>query len=301
MDDCLINNQDADRIIVTIRKLAKSFKIDAYNEYTGRGTIRHVLVRRGFYSRQILVAIVCASPIFPHKAKFIEELIKIHPEITTVVMDVNKNGLNLTLGGNETVLYGNGYIEDTLCGYAFKVTAGSFYQVNTQQTEVLYDCAIKMAGLTGREKVLDAYCGVGTIGIISSEFAKEVKAVELNGEAVKNAIDNARINDINNISFYRGDAGKFMVDMSAKGEKFDVVFMDPPRAGSSREFLSALVRTCPKKIIYISCNPQTQKRDIEFLVRNKYRVKKIQPVDMFPHTSHVECVAELRLAKSAQI
>ena len=199
------------------------------------------------------------------------------------------------------MLYGNGYIEDTLCGYTFKITAGSFYQVNTQQTEVLYDCAIKLAGLTGREKVLDAYCGVGTIGIISSEFAKEVKAVELNGEAVKNAIDNARINDINNISFYRGDAGKFMVDMSAKGEKFDVVFMDPPRAGSSKEFLSALVRTCPKKVIYISCNPQTQKRDIEFLVRNKYRVKNIQPVDMFPHTSHVECAAELRLAKSAQI
>ena len=187
----------------------------------------------------------------------------------------------------------NGYIEDILCGKTFRISAKSFYQINPTQTEVLYGLAVDFAGLTGKERVLDAYCGTGTIGIVASDKAKEVIGVELNEQAVRDAKVNAKLNNTENIRFFAADAGKFMVEAARAKEKFDLVFMDPPRAGSDLNFLKSLVTLAPEKVVYISCNVETQARDLTFLCKNGYRVKKIQPVDMFPHTNHVETVVQL--------
>lgn len=290
VDKCMIEDKKADEIIVSIRKLMKSFKLDAYNEMNERGFLRHVLVKRGFTSGQIMVVLVSSTPIFPARNNFTKALLKIHPEITTIIHNINPFKTSLVLGDKERVLYGKGYIEDTLCGKVFRISAKSFYQINPIQTEVLYNKAIEFAGLTGKETILDAYCGIGTIGIIASEKAGRVIGVELNADAVKDAIVNAKLNNIQNVKFYKGDAGDFMVELASANEKVDVVFMDPPRAGSDEKFLSSVVKLSPKKIVYISCNPETQERDLNYLVSKNYKVNKIQPVDMFPHTNHVECV-----------
>ncbi len=197
------------------------------------------------------------------------------------------------LGERENVLYGTGKIEDELCGLTFRISPRSFYQINPVQTEVLYNTAMEYAGMTGSEKVIDAYCGIGTIGLVASKRAGEVIGVELNRDAVHDAIANAKRNGIKNVRFFCDDAGEFMLGMVQDGEKADIVFMDPPRAGSDECFLSSLVTLAPKKVVYISCNPETQQRDLRFLTKRGYKVEKIQPVDMFPHTNHVETVALL--------
>jgi 23S rRNA (uracil1939-C5)-methyltransferase len=196
----------------------------------------------------------------------------------------------LVLGDTEKVLYGSGTIEDTLCGCVFRISAKSFYQINPIQTEVLYGKAMELAQLTGKETVIDAYCGIGTIGLIASRQAGNVIGVELNKDAVRDAIANAKRNQIKNAYFYCADAGEFMRDMAKENETADVVFMDPPRAGSDETFLSSLVTLNPNKIVYISCNPETQERDLLYLTKHNYSVKAIQPVDMFPHTNHVETI-----------
>ena len=223
----------------------------------------------------------------------VKALRKEHPEITSIVLNVNAKRTSMVLGERNIVLYGKGYIEDTLCGKTFRISPQSFYQVNPVQTEKLYGKAVELAGLTGRERVIDAYCGIGTIGLIASGRAKEVIGVELNRDAVKDAIYNARINGIKNAKFYAGDAGEFMTVMAAEGEKADVLFMDPPRAGSDEAFLSSAVKLGPEKIIYISCNPETLARDLRYLKKKKYEVKEAWPVDCFAWTSHVETVALL--------
>ncbi len=288
IDSCQIENKKADAIICDIRGLLKSFKIKTYDEDTGYGLLRHVLIRTGYKSGEIMVVLVLGSPILPSKNNFVKALRKIHPEITTVVININDKKTSMILGERETTLYGKGYIEDTLCGCVFRISPKSFYQVNPVQTEILYRKAIKMAGLTGKERVIDAYCGIGTIGLIASKEAKEVIGVELNKDAVKDAIINAKRNEVKNICFYQQDAGIFMTQMAADGEKADVVFMDPPRAGSDEAFLSSLIKLSPKKVVYVSCNPETQARDLAYLTKNGYVVKEIQPVDMFPMTGHVE-------------
>ena len=197
------------------------------------------------------------------------------------------------LGERENVLYGTGKIEDELCGLTFRISPRSFYQINPVQTEVLYNTAMEYAGMTGSEKVIDAYCGIGTIGLVASKRAGEVIGVELNRDAVHDAIANAKRNGIKNVRFFCDDAGEFMLGMVQDGEKADIVFMDPPRAGSDECFLSSLVTLAPKKVVYISCNPETQQRDLRFLTKRGYKVEKIQPVDMFPHTNHVETVVQL--------
>lgn len=293
VESCMTEDQKADEIISTIRKLLPSFKLLPYNEDTGRGFLRHVLVKRGFQSGQIMVVLVAGTPVFPSKNHFVAALRERHPEITTVILNINNSFTSMVLGPTEKVLYGPGYIEDCLCGCVFRISASSFYQINPVQTEVLYQTAVKLAGLTGKERVMDAYCGIGTIGLIASRQAGEVIGVEVNRDAVKDAIFNAKHNQINNAHFYQGDAGEFMRKMQENGEKLDVLFMDPPRAGSDRTFLSAVSALAPQRVVYISCNPETQARDLSFMVQNGYRVRAIQPVDMFPHTNHVECVALL--------
>ena len=290
VDNCLIEDQRADAIMGSITGLMKSFKMKAYNEDTGYGFLRHILIRTGNKTGQILVILVTASPVFPSKNNFIKALRKLHPEITTIVQNVNSRKTSMILGEKQQILYGKGYIEDILCGKRFRISPKSFYQVNPVQTEVLYAKALEFARLSGSETVVDAYCGIGTIGMIASDQAKTVISVELNGEAVRDAIANARQNKIHNIRFFKADAGDFMVKMAARKEKADVVFMDPPRSGSDRKLLDSLLRLRPEKVVYVSCNPETLKRDLLYFTGHGYKVKIIQPVDMFPMTEHVETV-----------
>ena len=213
------------------------------------------------------------------------------------MINVNDKRTSMVLGEREIPVYGKGYIQDRLCGCTFRISPKSFYQVNPVQTEILYETAVAFAGLTGKEEVIDAYCGIGTIGMVAARHAKKVIGVELSKDAVRDARINAKANQIGNIEFRQGDAGKFMVDMAKKGQKTEVVFMDPPRAGSDEKFLSSLVTLKPEKVVYISCNPETLARDLKYLVRKGYAVKKIQPVDMFPWTGHVETVCLLSRVK----
>ena len=293
IEKCQIEDEESQKIIRTIRGMLKSFKIKTYDEDTGYGLLRHVLVRRGFTSGEVMVVLVVASPVFPSKNNFVKALRKEYPQISTVVLNINDKNTSMVLGEREIVLYGKGFIRDTLCGKSFRISPKSFYQVNPVQTEILYGKAVEYAGLTGREKVIDAYCGIGTIGLIASEHAKEVIGVELNKDAIRDARINARENKIVNVSFRQGDAGEFMEGMAAQKEKADVVFMDPPRSGSSEKFLNSLVTLSPDKVVYISCNPETLARDLLFLTRKGYEVKVIQPVEMFCFTSHVETVCLL--------
>ncbi len=293
VESCLIEDEKADEIIGTIRGMLKSFKIRTYDEDTGYGLLRHVLVKRGFATGEIMVVLVTASPVFPSRNNFVKALRQKHPEITTVIQNINGRDTSMVLGDREQVLYGKGYIEDVLCGCRFRISARSFYQVNPVQTEMLYSKAMEYAGLTGKETVVDAYCGIGTIGIVASRKAKQVIGVELNPDAVRDAVRNARANKIDNIRFYQGDAGDFLQKMAANGEKADVVFMDPPRSGSTERFMAAAAAMGPKRIVYVSCGPDTLARDLKYLRKKGYRVEKGVGVDLFPWTGHVETVALL--------
>lgn len=295
VDTCMIENRKADEIIRSIRELAKSFKIRIYDEDTGYGLLRHVLVRVGHHSGQIMVVLVLADPVLPGKNNFVKALLKLHPEITTIVLNVNDKRTSMILGEKEKTIYGKGYIEDTLCGLTFRISPKSFYQINTVQTEVLYKKAIKLADLKGKERILDAYCGIGTIGMAAAAHAKSVIGVELNPDAVRDARANAKANGVKNIDFYQNDAGKFMVQMAEQEGKgaIDVVFMDPPRAGSDEAFMSSVVKLKPKKVVYVSCNPETLARDLGYFRKHGYHAREAWAVDMFPWTSSIESVVLL--------
>ena len=293
VDSCMTEDEIADRIIVDIRRLLRDFKMTTYNEVTGRGFLRHVLVKRGFQTGEVMVVLVTGTPIFPARNNFTRALLKLHPEITTIIQNVNDRYTSMLLGQNEKTLYGPGYITDILCGLRFRISAKSFYQINPVQTEVLYGKAMEFAELTGKETVIDAYCGIGTIGMVAAKRAGQVLGVEVNRDAVRDARENAKLNRVKNIRFVCADAGDFMVDMANAGEHCDVLFMDPPRAGSDTAFLSCALTLAPRRIVYVSCNPETLARDLNFLTKRGYRAEKIQPVDMFPHTDHVETVVLL--------
>ena len=293
VESCLLENQKADAIIASIRGMLKSFKIKTYDEDNGYGLLRHVLIRIGRNTGEIMVVLVTVSPIFPSKNNFVKALRKEHPEITTVVLNVNDKQTSMILGDKEKPIYGPGFIYDTCCGMKFKISPKSFYQVNPVQTEILYNTAIKMANLKGDEVALDCYSGVGTIGIIASPFVKEVISVELNKDAVKDAKLNAKINEVKNITFYENDATRFMQQMAESGDKADLVFMDPPRAGSTPEFIDSLTVLSPKKVVYISCSPDSLSRDLAIMTKKGFKVEKVVPVDMFPHTRSIETVCLL--------
>ena len=297
VESCLIDDEKSDAIIQTIRGLLRSFKIKTYNEDSGYGLLRHVLIRRGFTSGEIMVVLVASSPVFPSKNNFVKALRKEHPEITTVILNVNDQNTSMVLGDRNITLYGKGFIVDTLCGHTFAISPSAFYQVNPVQTEILYQTAMDYAGLTGKETVVDAYCGIGTIGIIAADKAKSVIGVELNPASVKDARNNARHNNIGNITFYQNDAERFLNEMQEQNAKADVIFMDPPRAGSTQSFMASAIFLNPNRIVYISCNPETLARDLEFFKKHQYTAEKIQPVDMFPFTTHMETVCLLTRRK----
>ena len=299
IDSCMLDDERADRIITGIKELMRSFKLKPYDEGTERGFLRHVLIRIGEISGEVLVTLVGGTPIFPKKQSFVNALVKRFPEITTVTFTVNRTPEMLMLGDNEEILYGEGYITDELCQKKFRISSKSFYQINHAQTEKLYRYAIKAAQLEKSDILLDAYSGIGTIGIIASDYVKQVQGIEYNAAAVRDAVRNCQLNGLTrNIAFNKGDAGEFLQKKAKLGTHYDAVIMDPARAGADRKFLNALVKVAPKRIVYISCNPASQARDLKTLVK-RYKVESIQPFDMFPHTRHVECVVSMsNIAKS---
>ncbi len=297
VDDCMIEDELSGEIAKTVAKLLVSFKIKPYDHERKTGYFRHVLIRRGVGTDQLMAVLVTGSGVFKSKTSFVNALLKRHPEITTVVHNINDGKIRLSLGNKNEVLHGDGYIEDVLLGYRFRISPGAFYQVNPAQTEVLYSKTKEFAGLTGDETVIDAYSGTGTIGMIMADSAKRVISVELNADAVKDARVNAKLNEIRNIDLHCGDAGEFMTHLAREGKQIDVVVTDPPRAGCSKDFLRSVVKLSPKRVVYVSCNPETLARDLGYLTHYGYKAVKIQGVDMFPYTEHCETVVLLSREK----
>ncbi|MGM0379707.1 MAG: 23S rRNA (uracil(1939)-C(5))-methyltransferase RlmD [Bacillota bacterium] len=293
IERCIIQDPKADEILQSIRKIFKKHKMHMYNEYSKKGFLRHVLIRTGFSSNEVMVVFVVAHNRFHSKNKIINELLNKHPEISTIIMNINNKDTSMVLGEKEKVLYGNGKILDTLCGLDFLISSKSFYQVNPVQTKKLYEKAMEFADISNKDIVLDAYCGIGTIGLLAAKRAKKVYGVELNESAINNAKKNAKLNSIENINFFEADASDFIKGLVEENYPVDIIFLDPPREGSDKKFLSSVVKLKPKKVIYISCNPKTQKRDVKYLTKHNYKVKEIQPVDLFPQTYHVENICLL--------
>ena len=293
VEECLLHNPALDEAIAAVRTAAAACRYEPFNEDRRTGLIRHVLVRHSRATGQVLVCLVTAQAALPGSKAFVTKLRQLCPSVSTVVQNINPRHSSAVLGSAEKLLYGKGYIEDTLCGVTFRLSAASFYQVNPVQTERLYQTAIEAAGLDGSQTVLDAYCGVGTIGLASAVKAKSVLGVELNRSAVNYAIQNAKANGITNARFLCADATSAIQRMAQQGERMDVVVLDPPRAGSTPEFLQAVCQLAPERVVYISCNPETQRRDLEYLTARGWKASFIQPVDLFPHTEHVETVVLL--------
>lgn len=296
--ECKLHSAHTNEIFDTLCKLFKSFKIAPYDPFKQTGFVKSVVIREGFNSKELMVIINGADPVFPAKKTFTSALLKKHPYITTVVTTINKDSRKLFIGKTQDILYGDGYIKDTLCNKTFIISPQSFYQINPIQTEKLYNTAISLADLSGNETVLDSYCGVGTIGICLSDKAKTILSVESNKDAIKDAVKNAKLNGIENVHFTCADAKDYIKTLKENDVKVDVAFLDPPRAGCSADFLHSLISMNIEKIVYISCNVETQSRDLHILKKHRYKVDHIQPVDMFPHTNHVECV--VRLTRTTQ-
>ena len=294
IDQCLIEDEKSQEIIRTIRGMLKSFKIKTYDEDTGYGLLRHVLVRRGFTSNEVMVVLVVASPIFPSKNNFVKALRKVHPEISTVVLNINDKNTSMVLGEREIILYGKGFIRDTICGKSFRISAKSFYQVNPVQTEKLYGTALEFADLSGGETVWDLYCGIGTISSFLAKKAGKVYGVEIIPQAIEDARENARRNGIENVEFFVGKAEEVLPEQYERNHVHaDVIVVDPPRKGCDPVCLETILKMAPERVVYVSCDSATLARDVKFLEENGYRAMRVRPVDMFPMGGHCECVVKL--------
>ncbi|MGN1408664.1 MAG: 23S rRNA (uracil(1939)-C(5))-methyltransferase RlmD, partial [Eubacteriales bacterium] len=295
VDRCMMEDEEASAVCRTVRRLVDKFGLRVYDGR--RGLLRHVLARRAFATGEILCAIVTTDEKFDRAREFAEELVRRIPHVKSVSRIINDTRTPLWLGGEEYVLYGSGYITDELCGCRFRISAKSFYQINPTQTEILYDTAVKMAKISKGERIADAYCGIGTVGIIAAKNASgELFGFDVNSDAVHDAEVNAKLNGIENARFICTDDASYTLKAEKKP---DVLFMDPPRAGADRRFLNSVLRCSPDRVVYISCNPETLARDLTQL-RQSYRIERIQPVDMFPGTRHVETVCLLSKLKSTQ-
>ena len=289
---CMLCDEGINRIYSSAKRILLKYKISIFDERSLKGCLRHLLIR-STNLEEYMVVLVTGSANLNNKEQIIKDIIRFNPEVKTVIQNINNKRTSVVLGSRNMILYGKGYITDELCGLRFKISANSFYQVNKKQTERLYNTAIDLADFKGNESLIDAYCGTGTIGLAASRYVKNVIGIESNEYAVKDAINNSKINKIKNIEFICDDAGRYMDRLSKSKKHIDAVIMDPPRSGSSIRFMSSMVKMNPDKIIYISCNPETLRNDLKYL--NKYyRILKIQPVDMFPYTQHVETVVSMK-------
>ncbi len=294
VDDCMLEDKAAAKIVSELKRLFVSFKLLPFDEKTGRGLIRHTLIRTAKSTGQVMLVIVTNGPMFPSKHNFIRALLEKCPEITTVVQNISNELMPLTLGKRSVVLYGSGKIEDELCGCKFLISPESFYQVNPVQTQLLYQTVVDSAGIKQDTEVIDAYCGVGTIGMVCAKQGAKVIGIESNKAAVRDAIANARLNRLDNITFVNADATQMLCEMAYKGEKCDVLIMDPPRAGSTKEFISAASSIAPETVVYVSCRIETLERDLRIFSKLGYKAEFIQPVDMFAHTTGIETVVMLK-------
>lgn len=299
VQNCFIQNEECNKIANKIFKFIKENNISVYNEQTLKGTVRHIVIRIGVKTNEVLVTLVVNDNNFKKEKELVEYLTAKYPNIKSVVKNYNTKNTNVILGNQNEIIYGKGYIHDILGDYKFKISPLSFYQVNPIQTEILYGTAIKYvdADIAHTQKnniALDLYCGIGTIGIFASKHFKKVYGVEIVEQAIEDAKENAKINNVENIEFYAGDVEKVLPQILENIEgKPKVVFVDPPRKGLDNKTIEILKTLKPEKIVYISCNPATLARDLKQL-EEKYEIKEVQPVDMFPYTSHVECVAALQ-------
>ena len=316
VESCLLQDEVLDKTMEAVRAAAIACRYQPYNEDKGTGLLRHCLLRRGVMTGQVMVVLVTAQPVLPGAKNFVKALLteagKQGVAITTIVQNVNDRKTSVVLGDMEKVLYGKGFILDELCGKTYALSPRSFYQINHTQTEVLYGLAVDAAHLTGKEVVLDAYCGIGTIGLTAADHAKQVVGVEVNREAVHDAIGNAKHNGVKNARFFAADATRWIGEAAAAGgraegvffgphlqvhrkagDRPDVIFMAPPREGSTPQFIESVARMAPKRVVYVSCNPVTLARDLELLTRKGYKVESSTPVDMFPHSEHIETVCAL--------
>jgi len=300
--ECFIQNKECQIIANDIFDFIKENNISAYNEETLKGTVRHIVIRIGVKTNEVLVTLVLNDNNFKKEKELIEFLTKKHTNIKSIVKNFNTKNTNVILGDKTEVIYGDGYIYDILGDYKFKISPLSFYQVNPIQTEILYGTAIQSVGVdahidTNNNIALDLYCGIGTIGIFASRYFKKVYGIEIVEQAIEDAKYNAKLNNIDNIEFFAGDVEKVLPKIIERDNlKPNVVFVDPPRKGLDKKTIEVLQELEPSKIIYISCNPATLARDIS-LLEEKYELKTVQPVDMFPYTSHIENITILELKK----
>ena len=293
IEDFAIQAPEIDEAILITRDILRNYELKAYNEEEHNGDIRHIIVRRGHFTEELMIVLVTNQPILPHAQEIVADLRAALPKLVSVVQNINSEKTNVILGKQSMVLYGQDYYEDELMGHRFKISHQSFYQVNSIQTEKLYQTAVDYAELTGEETVVDAYCGIGTMTLALAEEAKKVYGLEIVPEAIADARENAKVNDLDNIEFAVSDAGKWMVEKVKSGLKVDRVVVDPPRKGLTKAFIQSVIASQPERMVYVSCNPNTMARDIELLVAGGYELKRVQPVDMFPQTHHIESVALL--------
>ena len=286
---CLIQHARANAILQTICTVATDMKLEAYDEDRGTGTLRHAYLRVSHANQEVLVVIVIGSKDLPGSRSFVQKIVSAHPEIRTVILNWNRENTSMILGPKDKVLYGKGYIEDEIDGMVFRISAHTFYQVNPVQTEVMYSTALQYAQLKKTDTVLDMCCGIGTISLLAARKARYVLGVEVNPKSIQDAGKNAVRNHIRNAEFLAMDGEEFIHELL---DTPDVVFLDPPRSGFSESFMQALEKLGPQKIVYVSCNPVTQARDLK-VIESNYRIEKIQPVDNFPFTSELECIVSL--------
>lgn len=296
MESCLIQDEIGDKVVKLTREWIEKFNIRPYNvdgEYDEKGIVRHIMIRRGFTTNEVMVVLVTNGEKLPHKEEFVDLMVKNIPGIKSVIQNINSKKTNVILGLESKTLWGEDTISDYIGDFRFNISPLSFFQVNPTQTEVLYGKALEYANLTGNEEVFDAYCGTGTITLFLSQKAKKVYGVEIIPQAIDNAWINAKENKVENVEFFVGESEVVIPDLINKGVKADVVVVDPPRKGCDKKLLDAITNIDAKKIVYVSCDPSTLGRDLQVLEENGYKTLEVQPVDMFPNTSHVENVAKL--------
>ncbi|OQP11559.1 23S rRNA (uracil(1939)-C(5))-methyltransferase RlmD [Geobacillus thermoleovorans] len=295
MDACLIQQEKNDDVVQAVKRIVERYGIPSYDELAHRGVLRHIVARYGAATGEVMVVLVTRTNHLPHEQEIVRSIVREIPDVKSIVQNVNPERTNVIFGAKTRVLWGSEFITDRIGGIQFAISARSFYQVNPEQTKVLYDKALEYAELTGRETVIDAYCGIGTISLFLARKAKHVYGVEIVPEAIEDAKRNAELNGIQNVTFEVGAAEDVIPRWYEEGVRADCLVVDPPRKGCDAALLETIIAMKPPRVVYVSCNPATLARDLRILEDGGYETIEVQPVDMFPHTAHVECVAKIRL------
>ena len=295
MKACIIQQEKNDEVVKGVKEICNINGVRAYDEQKHKGELRHIMARYGLKSGEVMVVLVTRTNELTGKKKIIEEIVKRIPGVKSIVQNINSKKTNVIFGDETKVLWGEEVIYDSIGDIKFAISARSFYQVNPEQTKVLYDKALEYADLTGEENVIDAYCGIGTISLFLAQKARKVYGVEIVPEAIEDAKKNAELNGISNVEFAVGEAETVIPEWYENGVVADVLVVDPPRKGCDDKLLQTIINMKPKKVVYVSCNPATLARDLRVLEDGGYQTVEVQPVDMFPQTMHVECVAQLIL------